>query len=309
MIIVGAGMAGLIAANYFRQMNPVVIDKQRKLPHNHAALLRFRTEDVGKSVGVPFRKVLVRKALVHGDKFVDKSNPYVCNQYSLKVTGKILGRSVWDLESSYRYIAPVDFIHRMSLFTQMNFDIDYEPTTGLEPVISTIPMPIMMEKIGWQTELKFEKRPIWSIVLDIITPEVDVYQTIYFSDPAVPYYRASLVGNRLIIECISHPSSRSTEIISQVLDYFGITAYSYEDATVKEQEYGKIVPIDNDERKEFIYTLTRDYNIYSLGRFATWRQILLDDLIGDLDVINSLMNSEGKRILYNQRIKSAQPDG
>jgi len=35
------------------------------------------------------------------------------------------------------------------------------------------------------------------------------------------------------------------------------------------------------------------YNVYSLGRYATWRNILLDDVYHDINVIKQLMDSDG----------------
>ena len=33
------------------------------------------------------------------------------------------------------------------------------------------------------------------------------------------------------------------------------------------------------------------YGIYSLGRHATWRKILLDDVVGDIERIQSMMKT------------------
>ena len=58
------------------------------------------------------------------------------------------------------------------------------------------------------------------------------------------------------------------------------------------------MPIDDKTRKDFIYTLTEKYNIYSVGRFATWRQLLLDDVVNDISVIERLITSNSN---YNFR--------
>ena len=59
------------------------------------------------------------------------------------------------------------------------------------------------------------------------------------------------------------------------------------------QKYGKIAPIDEGKRKALIGHLSTEHNIYSLGRFATWRNLLLDDVVQDIAVIKRLMNSDG----------------
>ena len=64
-------------------------------------------------------------------------------------------------------------------------------------------------------------------------------------------------------------------------------------------------------RKEFLYYLTREFNIYSLGRFATWKQIILDDVVDDANKIMKLINVETKRRNYqvNLNIMNGDEDG
>ena len=54
-------------------------------------------------------------------------------------------------------------------------------------------------------------------------------------------------------------------------------------------KYGKLLPIEEKVRKEFILYLTQKYNIFSVGRFATWRQLLLDDIVDDINVIDNMI--------------------
>lgn len=309
MIIIGAGMAGLIAAQHFRPK--LIIESQESLPNNHHALLRFRTDEISKLTRIAFRKVNVTKAVVHDEHFLDKLNPYSCNQYSLKVTGKITERSIMNIEPGPRYIAPSDFIGIMAACQEVSGDILYNVKFDMdwyskhvrdsEPVVSTIPMPVMMDIVGWKDKPKFDFFHVWTTSCKITSPNVDVFQTIYFTSINVPHYRASLTGDRLIIESVKQIDDPDA-LIEQVIDFFGLPKIEYTDVENHEQIYGKIVPIDEDIRKEFMYTLTREFNIYSLGRFATWRQILLDDLAKDIRVIESLIDVEDRRRRYHQSL-------
>ena len=49
--------------------------------------------------------------------------------------------------------------------------------------------------------------------------------------------------------------------------------------------------------------MTNKYKIYSVGRFATWRQLLLDDLINDLKMIDSFITSDSNysRLIHSQK--------
>ena len=79
---------------------------------------------------------------------------------------------------------------------------------------------------------------------------------------------------------------------------FGINS-KIKNLNVKKQKFGKISAIDDNLRKEFLYYLTREFNVYSLGRFATWKQIILDDVVDDANKIMKLINVENKRRNYH----------
>jgi len=296
MIIIGAGLAGLIAANYFRKQIPTVIEKSAELPNNHAALLRFKSDKVFRVAGLPATRVTVRKSIVWENDFMSECNPYLANQYSKKVMGNIGDRSIWNLETCDRYIAPLDLIPRLASGCQINFNIQAKfPMVGEKhTIVSTMPMPILMKQLGWKSIPKFEFKPIWVITAKI--NNCNVNQTIYFPQPDIPEYRASIVGSNLIIECIAEVEDVLDKIID-VLDFFGIDKNIATDAKIKKQEYGKIVPIDDQLRKEFMHWATAEFGIYSLGRFATWRQILLDDVVDDLNVIERMMSSNYNAML------------
>jgi hypothetical protein len=72
---------------------------------------------------------------------------------------------------------------------------------------------------------------------------------------------------------------------------FGIQLASCESLGSVDQKYGKIAPIDDNLRKQLLFRLTHERNIYSLGRFATWRNILLDDVVDDIAAIKKLLKA------------------
>ena len=126
---------------------------------------------------------------------------------------------------------------------------------------------------------EFKFNAIWVVTWEILTPDVDVFQTIYYPADDVPYYRASINGNRLIVEYAQQPDENY--LPHDILWDFGIGGVNLSDGRFKKQSYGKILNIDEKLRRKFVMAMTDDNNIYSLGRFATWRQLLLDDIVGD----------------------------
>ncbi len=69
------------------------------------------------------------------------------------------------------------------------------------------------------------------------------------------------------------------------------------------QKYGKIEPINEELRKQFIFEMTTKYNIYSVGRFATWRQLLLDDVVEDIQHVEKFIraSSDYARLMHSQK--------
>lgn len=304
-------MAGLLAGHMLRRHLPQIVEAQASLPNNHAALLRFRTEKVSRETGIPFKAVRVRKAIwdARADRLRTEATLADNNEYSLKVTGEAMDRSVLSMDAADRFIAPGDFISTMSRGMEIAYNTpfglngEFELTSYEDPIISTIPMPVLMKMANWPNRPDFRWRPIWTLTTYITMPMVRLYQTIYYPDASRSYYRASFTGNRLSIEfTVAPPEVMCETYIAIVLEHFGLRNVSpplaYE---VKRQEYGKLIPIPEDERKQFILAMSDKYNIWSVGRFATWRQILLDDVVDDIRFVDSFIT---RRDHYHRRLHS-----
>jgi len=311
--IVGAGMAGLLAAHILRRQDPVILEAQPALPDNHGALLRFRTDAVARATGIPFQRVTVTKAVKRGTIIQPYATLRDHNEYSLKVTGAVAARSILSLDTVERYIAPDDFVEQLAHDLPIQFNT---PLTGLDflnglssvTTVSTIPMPALMRMVEWPDQPVFPSMPVWSVtmVLAGATP-VNVHQTIYYPslDDLCRYYRASITGNRLILEYTTAPSEAMIQAdLEDVLNDFGLLqAYSarWSQWEVKHHHYGKILPIDDDTaRRAFIVAMSDRHKVYSLGRFATWRQLLLDDVLNDIHVIHRFITE--RAAAYTRRL-------
>lgn len=309
MIILGAGLAGLIAGRIWAPSNPVILEKNKEVPQNHSAVLRCRTYELPDTLGMHFEKVKVYKQCVPHDPM---GMNFWANRYSLKVTGAVENRSIRHLKPVVRYIPPAGF---SSLLARgLHIHTDHEVTLdiirkGLDTghqIVSTLPMPVLMKIVKWQTFPDFRHRPIFTINIRIKSPAINVYQTNYYPRGDDPHYRASLNGPNLIIECVRQPEN-AQDTINSVLADFGIEKCDLVwDNVVRLQPFGKMLPISEEMRQEFIYTMTREYGIYSLGRFATWRPLLLDDLCKDVRVITKLLNMESSRRDYHQALATVQ---
>lgn len=298
--IIGAGLAGLLAANMLRHRRPVVHEAQSELPNNHSAVLRFRSSAVGDILNIPFQKVTMIKT------HLEWMNPVAdALAYSFKNGGKyrsdrsiIAGTTVAE-----RWIAPKDLITRMAadVDIKLNSNDGFENAGNDEPIISTIPMPRLMELLNYHSMpsaadgVQFNSIPGANIKATIAN--CDAYISLLVPDPAFRFSRVSITGDELTIEM---PNSyfdkddyrntgefHSMSTVNVVAALLGINSKLITNVTVHRQKYAKITPIDDDQRKAFMHWATDKFGIYSLGRFATWRPVLLlDDLINDLRLID-----------------------
>lgn len=306
-LIVGAGMAGLIAGSMLRGQHAGIIEAKSSLPHNHAALLRFRSSVVGDATGIPFRPVQVMKAVY------SPTNPVRdAIQYSRKVTGSPAIRSIVSANGAIetRWVAPADFIERLAAQNAgtIGYDQPFQNTGG-RPVISTVPMPTLMEILAYpgREEIDFRSREGWVLSADLL--DIDICATLYYPNPALAPYRASITGNRLIIEGIKVDMAFGTKnsqsaigLIDAILEDFGLGAFDVSNVSMKDQPYAKILSIPEDVRKRFIMWASDRYDIYSLGRFATWRPgLMLDDIVNDVRVIHRMIETGDKSAPYNGR--------
>jgi hypothetical protein len=313
MNIYGAGLAGLLAAHMLRRHNPTIFEAQPSLPNNHEALLRFRTDAVARATGIPFQEVEVIKAVCMDGRVLSYPDIRTNNLYSFKVTGTYRARSISDLRPAKRFIAPPNLIEQMARSVNIVYGQSLKPETIFctdrldkdQPLISTIPMPAILGMIGRDQDLpEFPHKGICSLWMDFDHPEMKLYQTIYYPSPRVKYYRASITGNRLIVEFVSTPAKEEwDQAIHTILHDFGINYGALQlkaEPVLKHQKYGKIIPIAESQRRSYIMMLTDCYRIYSVGRFATWRQILMDDVVQDIERVATWMTS---RDTYQRRLE------
>lgn len=305
-IIIGSGMAGLLAACKFPGAK--IYDKEAPQVR-HRALLRFRDTSVSELTGIPFKKVTIQKGVYQDGKLITGSCGFdLQNRYAMKVTNHLVARSINDLSPSVRYIAPDDFHqqlidrfqHRiMGGFPMDKVWMDNIRECGFEKkmsIINTAPMPVMLEACGIETEFNFETS-MSSINVDRFEINIDVcdlHQTVYYPDPRTDVYRASITGRTLIIESLPRIDDNiGLEEIKMVCESFGIhhSWLNYDTCEHTQQKYGKISGLPMEERERLMYLMTSEFSVFSVGRFACWREgLLLDDVAKDLGKVERLIS-------------------
>jgi hypothetical protein len=295
--IIGAGLAGLVAGFEFPGVPILEAAPRGAAPHR--ALLRFRTDVVSRITGVPFRRVSVRKGVWSQGAF-RSPNIQLANLYARKCLDRIAGdRSIWNIDEVIRYVAPESFIEQITeqMASRITYDHPFDfggwadgwsPAEGR--IISTAPLSAALSALNEPPTLlpQLARAPIWTRRYRV--HGADVHQTVYFPDHSLATYRASITGDLLIIELRAGEFSEDHEL-GEVTHAMGLHPESIELIDAGHQRYGKIVPLPDDERRHWLSRLTIEAGIYSLGRFATWRNVLLDDVVNDAVVIRAMARS------------------
>jgi hypothetical protein len=296
--IIGAGLSGLIAATQFPQAQVYEANGPESI--SHRALLRFRSDTISRLIGIPFRQVMVRKSIwfngQHCQPSVDLSN-----MYSRKTNGQYMDRSIWNINPVERFIAPETIWSQLVelVGNRIHWNAAIQPEEIRDEdrqhaFISTIPMPTLLKMLDWQASAPFSFK---SIRVDRFRIKgADIYQTVYYPRPEMGVYRASVTGDLLIMEMVCDEQGEvvgTDACFDQVLRSFGVRHDDVELLDLSHrQRFGKIAPMESDrERRQLIYNATVKHHIYSLGRFATWRNILLDDVASDIAVIKRLITN------------------
>lgn len=294
-VIVGAGLAGLIAAHAWP--NATIFEASPEPVEKHKALLRFRNDSVSRLIGIEFKPVLVRKGVWAHGTFCAPSIQ-LANAYAMKCLGRIVGdRSIWNLDAAQRFIAPDNLYEQLvdNVRGRARWGEAFDYAAASTQVISTAPMPVVLNALGVAklTGLSFNMEPICVVRADV--EACDAYQTVYFPESATTLYRASITGSKLIAEFAGEPDGVWLSFVERAFSISRMQLHN--ETTVHRQRYGKISPIDNDARKAILFKLTNEHNIFSLGRFATWRNILLDDVVDDIAVLKRLMRRGSYELL------------
>ena len=309
MIIIGAGMAGLLAGGMIRDQKVTIYESAQNVPNNHSAVLRFRSSIVGDALGIEFKPVQMLKC-------VDAWRNPVADSlaYSLKCNGKATLRSILsaNAETQTRYIAPMNLISLMA--ERINGTIKFNSETTLnmldesdEPVISTIPMLTLMKMLNYPDIPHFKF--VHGYNINAAIENMDAYATVYVPSPDYGFNRVSATGYRMTMEyslpkhtphdisAITDSLINNTEMLRSIshlgAKILGIEEPIFGSIGVSSQKYSKILPIDEKIRRHFIMWASENYNIYSLGRYATWRPgLLLDDLVNDVRVIQKIIKND-----------------
>lgn len=311
--ILGSGISGLICANYFKGYT--IFEKANSLTANHKALFRFKSDLLSKMLNLkPLRKVKVRKSIYCDGKFYNEPNIAFSILYSKKVSNFISDRSIWSSDGSSvdRYIPDYDLIGDLAALVNIEYGknvssiknsrIFFEDGGSVKynTIISTIPLANLLQITDIVCEEKFCSKNIF--VNTIYLKNCDIDHTIYIVCENDPIYRISFVKNKIIFESVAPIGMDSINKFLRVLhiDESFVVDLGCDNFV---HVHGKMFDINSSNIKSLLLFLTEKFNIYSAGRYAIWRNIMVEDLISDLLKLKELMYCNKHKCKYDLKLK------
>jgi len=331
VVIIGTGLAGTVAYHALKAYRPLCIDA-RPEPKNgmlgiHPAVMRLRDRRVADTIGAKFEAVRISKAIYINGNLYTESDIRFNNLYSRKVYGALGRRSLHDLKDSDRFILPEGYpappetiwghkainIHNVlnaqGVLDSRQLRIEGPDHDMIEYryLISTIPMPTMATYIAgspedFKVDFSYQSVRVLTIKLNISS---NVHQTIYFPSPDTPVYRITIQKGYVIVEA----TEKTDDWIKLLQSAFGLD-YSDFNGVKGAADWGswltlpigKIFPIDEDSRMRYIMWLTDEFKIFSFGRFAVWKPLRTDHLIGDMESIRRIISASDIEGRYKGRL-------
>ena len=168
-------------------------------------------------------------------------------------------------------------------------------------------MPTLMSLLGYENRFGINFKTVSGFNVRCQLHDCESYVSLYVPSPELPFNRVSITGSELIME-YAYPGKTTREVdtiikfkngsgkvmgdIGEALSLLGMEGLKNSLSslpTITAQRYAKILPVDDEARRRFIFWASSIKNTaYQLGRFATWRPgLLMDDLIKDVRLIDS----------------------
>jgi len=331
IVIIGAGLAGAIAYSALRHYKPLVLEAgpERDRMSVHPAVMRLRDPSVAQFIGARFEEITVQKAIFFNGRTYNEPNIFFNNLYSMKLYKELGRRSLKDLGDNKRFILPEgypvpDNIQWNTKVKEVFFDKENDDQGHIywnedgsdmnfrviwyDYCISTLPMTKMVEDIcvpGCYRAIflgdQFKSLPVHVMHLSLPFPST-VHQTVYFPSPGTQIYRITVSGRQVIVEAMDTFNIDEAEDL--IMNAFGIGDVDSNSVKTFTMPIGKMMGINEDQRRRYIMWLTSQHNIFSFGRFSVWRPLRTDQLLGDIEKIKRWISATDTENEYKGRLNS-----
>lgn len=310
--IIGAGLSGIFASEYLsrRGIECTVFEKTDGSFH-HQGVLRFKNKMVPQYLNADWEEIEIAKGFLYKGQVYNSATIAMNNLYSRKTTGEYHKRSVMSdstdtkryiltseprLGENCRYNCKISGIEKGRLF--LDSDMGKIPSSPFDFIVSTVPIYSAAELCGIPVFEEFKLKTIHSAIANLDVPST-IFQTLYVIDPEISIYRVTIHRRQIIVESVSPVDYDECD---KVLKHFGINMSLKFQFAAWTGGVGKIVPINDIERRKLILKMTQKFNVFSFGRYAVWKpRLVLDNMLGDIERIHKMMRMmEGERQYESQ---------
>lgn len=157
-------------------------------------------------------------------------------------------------------------------------------------LISTIPLPILLDICEIANDIKFENYPFYSTKLSINSTEM--YQQLYVTSMFNNITRVTLMDDSIYIESMEEfLTEEDIELLDEV---WGINYLPNDIGNIRFKRVfpGRIRVLSNKIRKPIIHGLTEKYDIMVLGRFGSWSYKIFNDVWEDAKFLCKLIKDK-----------------
>lgn len=297
IVIIGSGVAAVVATRIGASL-PIVAYSAAppsSAIDNHHAVLRLKDSSSATVLGCRAVRVMAHRMALHCGKLIEHSDVGANNEYSIKVYGELRDCSILHLGRVERYlISPpavpsgvCKFKQRLVGLSLADRTLTFEDTDTREVssvryrwCISTIPMPVMARLAGVPCSASFICLPI-GVRRYTLHTRSSICQTLYVPSRDYQTYRITIHNQEVMVEHVisGHPYQESE--VEDLIGWLGVGIKDLELVSSHIQEFGKIIPIEEMVRKRIMYQLTSKANVVSLGRYATWKSLRVEDVVED----------------------------
>lgn len=317
-LVIGAGLSGLMMGCLLKR-NYLIVER--------APALNFE-------IGTPFylhapldwlptrwKEIDVHQHCWDGGRFHRIPDLKMMNDYSFKIVGKIVDTSLKFLDGSvkrgfvpesgnpgqvlrdlYEEVEPklllgakLTALDTKNKAAYISFDKGGGRLVRYKRIISTIPLPALLKMLDMPSPFVFQSDPIVNLFFTVPADKsVDSYQIINVTDPTDPFYRISLMDQKVVAETMDtkEPVNNLIEqaaALAKRLWRLDLDASACKPVVVRP---GKFHPIEKTSRKLLLAKLTNELGIYCLGRYAVWDYKRIDHTSQDAHQILKIMKSQ-----------------
>lgn len=306
-LIIGAGLSGLMMG-YLLKRNFKIIDAAPG-PRFGADAPFYLHAPLGW-LPTQWQEVDVHQNIWNGSQFSKTPTIKDMNDYARKITGKVIDTSLKFMDGSIKKGFIPSSGGSDQILKDLYDDVEWNVVWGAKVVkislddkkvdamcslpgdpsqvkqqyrykrmISTMPLPALLSLSGQPLPCSFSSDTIYSSSWDVPQNDtMETFQIIYITSTSHSAYRASLIGNKIIIESMYAGASEFDEAqLIQSLWGFENCKFNSK-ATIRP---GKFHPISEGKRKVIVNELTSKSSVYSLGRYATWQYKRIDHISED----------------------------